>query len=365
MLYLTETITNTGFDYSKNKDNPGAYHRDLLADGKEYEKNFESTGSFTYIPPPYDAYCIWAFFNTVSWPGWECVAITFDAQTCQFKELIPLSFWSYAYLRNMNVGSLGIMFGVWTSPAFTVTQVDWRTGLRTGNWSLYTWGPAWGNVSFSNVIVNPQRARILGTNSWYLELWDYETPTKLWSMHMPYIARNLAYESDTYTWVLFNGGKIIKVDWGDYRRIEMFSSIATILPEDRDYKVAYDSMRKRLCIFRRKADNTDGSARIQFEFYETVPKAAIITEPVPITSPGKNERTVFVANLIGEAGEGIGGQMVHAELEAPNNHGTIVSPDIVSEMNGIIRLQYQGPSVAGTEKINLSAVIAEQLEWRP
>ncbi len=81
---------------------------------------------------------------------------------------------------------------------------------------------------------------------------------------------------------------------------------------------------------------------------------------VPVTSLRTGKRIVLVANLVGDAGEGIVPYTVNGQLADPVS-GRLVTPFTGTELGGRACFQYQAPDQACQDTLRLSVTVEEGL----
>jgi hypothetical protein len=334
----------------------------LVTCPKQCSRSLRTVSAFFYVGPPDDMYVLWGLNYEVRWPGWSIMKWYFDASTGILKEASDMG--GYIFVTTAEIGEFNHVYATFGSTT-DCWQINYKTAANeSSSWCIhpYGWNP---KRIFSNLVVNRQNDRIIGVQYPYLEIWDNVTsitPTRTFQMRLPYSIRDMAYESNQYVWAISTNGQIYKIDWKDNKRIEMLSSIQ-ITPSDKDYFAAYDTYRKRLCIFRWMEDATDGSAQNRIEFYEAVPKPACLIAPVPITRHRSGDFTKFVAKIVGDMGEGFGGATGTASLVSPNNHGKILSPTVLSGITGDFNISYQTPNteISVIDTIKLEVELPEDI----
>ena len=370
--------------------------------------------NWMYVPPPYDCFCCQVWFGEYYGFGENWFTLQFNASdlTWQGKQL-DWFFWNFwdrrdicppgkteisspNQVNSMEMGDMGAVYGIiqhefstndgypHSGMFYAIVQADWRNGTtyNFGNMgSQFCQVPQWWNGwrqedIIRSALVNRTLGRILIITDAAGMLWDYNRQEKLWEFLLPNsVCINVAWESDSYAWILFANNQVMKIDWLNYRRIEMVSSIQeSDSPATKGQGIAYDTYRHRLVVMKWLDDSPYGMpplvpgvpvreptcAQTRFEIYTPVPKATTMTKPVPVTSTKKGINTTFAANLVGDMGEGIAGQLVTVSLVTPKNHGKILTPNVYTEPNGQFKIGYQGADSAPVdEEIQLSAEIAD------
>jgi hypothetical protein len=328
-----------------------------------YDETLTSVTGFTYIPPPRDIFVLWTMLNISRWPSWEARSYYFNAQTGDY--ISQQAFVAQSYITSIEIGDLGHAYCTFASTT-DCAQKNWETlADESASWKIR---PYRGNFNpgriFAAILVDRQNDKLLGYQVPNLDIWTNVTtgtPSLSWCLRQPLGLKDLAYESNDYAWLLCSAGEIIKLDWNKNKRIELVSSIQNANPTDRGYSLAFDQKRKRLAMFRWMPDATDGAARNRIEFYETIPKPRYITEPVPITRHRTNDAVRFRSNLIGDVGEGFSGATGEVSLVAPNNHGSVVSPAVLSGALGEIEMVYKAPDDIATDTIKIETTFTEDI----
>lgn len=356
--YVDNPLTYSLWEGYSNPD-PGyvwdKYNQWLHTPPRIYSETVSYLRGFFYVPPPRDILVLWGWTTQSVWPGWGVYAWYFDAATGEFLERADGNIFGIHYSNSVEWGDLNHLYAT-RNETTDCFQLNWLTfAEERAAWSIspYSWNP---KRVFSHILVDKQNDKILGASYPRLDIWSgvtRGTPTLDFSMKLPTTVKDLAYENNDYGWLLLTDGQILKMDWNQYKRIEMASSIQSINSEDRDYLLAYDSYRKRLSVFRLMEDAVDGAARNRIEFYETVPKPMFLTEPVPVSRHHAGDFVKFKANIVGDMGEGFSGGMGQVSLVAPNNHGRVLSTSIVSGIAGDFNISYQAPATEETETIRL------------
>ncbi|MHB9075247.1 MAG: hypothetical protein ACYC6G_17205 [Desulfobaccales bacterium] len=325
------------------------YKQYLVTPPRIYSEQISRLTQFFYEGGT-DKYVAYAWLDIINWPGWSTCRYTWDAETGAFlgkqSQNIVMN-----YVNRAGNGSFGKIFATFTSGS-SVQEVTWDSLAYVGGWQANpgTWSP--GRI-FSHIVVNLQDGLLVGVNGSSLETWNINgTPTLLSTLRIPYGVGYLAFEDRQSCWIITTNGFILKAN---YRvpRWEMLSGVQNPSADATGYLAAFDTKRKRLGVLRLRPNNTDGACQNQIEIYRPIYRVAGLTEPVPVSPLRADERVHFVAHLYGDAGEGVAGYMVNADL-GPDPLGQLLTPASSSELNGALTFRYQAPG-AGEDTLHLSA----------
>jgi len=363
-LYLTNSKVNPLAYKLWDGTSPLIHYNEYLVTlPRLYMEELLSICGFYYSGPPDDCFYLWTLHNQYYWPSWSVNRYKFDAATGNLLERFDAqSIFSVVYIDSVQLADLNHCYATWRN-TMMVGQVD-NTSLadQGSQWSFNSWN--WTpQRHFDRYVVNRVTDTVLGSSGFVLEIWTdvRGTPRQIYGQKLPTTVSNIAYESNEYAWVLLSTGQILKVNWGTNPRVEMFSSIQSPDPTDRQRLLAYDSLRRRLAIYRWKPNASDGSAQSQIDFYQTIAKPFALTAPVPVNTCRAGGITQFVANVTGSMGEGFVGQQGVVSLVSPKNHGVILSPNPVSMMNGSMLISYQAPSSPYDEEIQLDITFSDTI----
>jgi hypothetical protein len=134
-----------------------------------------------------------------------------------------------------------------------------------------------------------------------------------------------------------------------------------------NYMVAFDTLRKRLAVFRDVPDDpATGACRCEIEFYRPLVRVGRetgatggLTDPVPVTPLRAGQRARFVAHLVGEAGEPLPPYLVQGSLADPAE-GYLVNRTAAGNRLGVVEFLYQAPALGGNEEtLELSTTITD------
>lgn len=325
----------------------------------------ESTGggagaSFFYNPGS-DRLIYHTWLNKATWPGWDVKRYEFDATTgAQVGNIHGTwtGIWGSVYSQHAISGSYGKVYACRNDELF-IREVSANTlDVVTDGWSVNpsTWTP--GRI-YNYAMVNRIDNLLAAVENWTLDCWRNidTTPELFATLRLPNSLGYLAYESRKYCWIVTREGVICKADY-TVPRWEMISTVQDPSDDAVGYLITFDTKRHRVVVFRQRPDATDGACQHQLEFYYPMVNPAVLTQPVPVTSLRGGKRITLVANLIGDAGEGITPYTVTGELVAPVE-GTLVTPFSATGLNGAVGFQYQAPAIACTETLQLAVTVEE------
>ena len=312
----------------------------------------------------------WPFGVRTGWPA----NLYFNGETGAFEEGIsaPWNYWQL-YYQNMvwSQGSFGKVYSVGMSYAFStyqIVEVDVDTRLPIINMTVpsNTWNPE-TYFSICSYCMERQEAIIVesnpfGTNE--IEVWDCSNPlipVQKSKLIPPGIVSNLCYENKELMWLVTTEGIIAKFNYElAYPRYEVLSSVQDPGGDTLAYRVAYDSKRKRVVVFRIR-DDADGKNQSSIEFYRPYYVPSQITEPVPVKKVVGGQVTDFVGHLLGSAGEGVAAQTVIPSLSIGAN-GSLLTNVASTSLNGSFLVRYQVGNSLYTDELELSADIGEIFE---
>lgn len=315
------------------------YNEWLIAPPRKYNASINRISQFFYAPVE-DVYVVFLWTSILFWPGWDFYRVAWNASDGSVNE-------QYTGHEGAN-----LFFSHWTGPIsvggynkfyapgaayLEVKEVDWITSTWPG-WKCFDWADRYPPC-FSFAIVNRADKIVAGiAASPVIYIFNYETHELLGKVAIRDCGYSMAYESDKHLWVSHTTGELAKINY-QTRRHEMLSKIENPTSEDLSYRCAFDTKRKILTILRHKSDAADGACRLQLEFYNPVPRAKILTAPVPLSTLQAGNKITFAAHVLGDGGEGIASQAVAAELAEPAA-GTLDSNQLWSGLNGAVEVGY-------------------------
>lgn len=340
---------------------PYGYGPDMVTCPRHYKESTNSVSHFFYEPSE-DRLIVFIMLRICGWPSWVVKRYEFDAAT---GELIAATFgtsigvWGIAYTQAATMGSYGKLYAARNSET-AIREVSPLTGgVVAGGWTVDPYKNWTNGGIYTNVLVNRIDNLLAAVWSRTLECWRNinTTPELFASLRLPNGMGYLAWESGKYCWIITKDGVILKADY-TIPRWEMISTVQNPEEDSVNYCITFDTKRHRVVVFRQRPDAADGACRHQLEFYYPMVKPATLTQPVPVTSLRGGKRITLVANLIGDAGEGLTPYTVTGELVAPVE-GTLVTPFSATGLNGAAGFQYQAPAIACTETLQLAVTVEE------
>lgn len=352
------------------------YNKYLVTCPRHYKESFNGwlyTNKFFYEPG--NDKLIWYVASKAIDYDVELLLFKFDPVTgaMEEREHIPYTlpnFFSFVNCRFATAGSFNKIYAV-RSGAPYIYEVNWY-GLNY-NGGLYfdlpplsgwyvdpsSWTPP-GNYAYA--VVNRIDKIIAGGYQNKIDCWRNAdmglTPEKFGVLTTPDTIAYMAYESRKYLWVITQGGVILKADY-TVPRWEMISTVQNPVADTTAYYITFDTKRHRVVVLRLREDTADGAAQHQLELYYPMVEPYQLTQPVPVTSLLTGEPVVFVAHLIGDAGEGLTPYLVNASLAEPAT-GRLLTPYASTELNGRVSFRYQSAE-AGIDTLNLSVTVEESL----
>lgn len=357
-LKLIDTVAPC-YEYEAYNGSTGGrylYNPSLITPPRHYIETITAIKQFFYDPLK-DVLVSFVTKSYLYWPGWRFGRLVWNAVDGSQNDTYTLG------------ADAGLLFSHWTSDicvggydkfyatgaAFLeVKEVDWVKQNWPG-WQCYDWAGRSPSV-FMHAVVNRADSIVAGISSGpRLYIYNYETHALLGQVIILDHAYNITYESDTHLWAAHATGQLAKINYRTYRH-EMLSRVKDPAPTDLSYRCAFDTRRKRLAILRHKPDDTYGACQLQIEFYQPVPQAQLITDPVPVNSLQAANQITFSAHVLGDAGEGIASQAVTAELAAPAA-GQLVSGQLTTGQNGGVDLGYLAPEDNAAETLTVATEV--------
>lgn len=159
---------------------------------------------------------------------------------------------------------------------------------------------------------------------------------------------SLGYENDEIAWILYSdvffgssaGSHQSLVKYNYFRnQFELVSEIQQGVGTDLMARIAFDTKRKKLAVFRVKADAANGAAVNAFELYSPHPAMSRVTVPVNITRLAPDTRTQFRTHLLGTKAEG--GANKSLDLTQVSSLGTLPRTQVYTEDSGAAQFEYQ------------------------
>jgi hypothetical protein len=330
----------------------------LITCPRHYRETTSMLEHFFYEPGN-DRLILHTWMSTTAWPGWSTKRYEFDAET---GVLLPTTggagIFSLAWTCGGGLGSYNKIYACRNSEV-AIREITWDTAaVVEGGWSALTgsWNP--GGIYFY-AVVNREDGYLVGAANWVLECWRNigSTPERFAQLRLPNVLSYLCYESRKYCWVITRDGVILKANY-QIPRWEMISTVQDPESDTLNYLITFDTKRNRVVVFRARPDAADGACQHQLEFYYPMVEPAYLTQPVPVSSLKTGKRVMLAANLIGDAGEGLTPYTVNGSMVAPVE-GHLVTPFSNTEVNGRVCFQYQAPSEACTETLQLTTTVEE------
>lgn len=239
--------------------------------------------------------------------------------------------------------------------AGAVANVDPTTLVVDASNPLVTSADVDGAAISRFVLNQTDRTIVLGRTG-HVAVWNYVTNTRLGRISLPELFVNdLAYEDNDRCWAviaptlsLSNPG-IVKLNYKKFVP-ELYTTLQPSDPVDVNTRIAYDSKRKNLGVFRQRANASDGAATHALEIYKPYSLPTTLTDPVPVQSVVVNQISTITANLVGDRGE-VG--QVKAVSVSNDGAGFILQPTVTPRVNGSITFQYQAAATLGDDTITL------------
>jgi len=347
---------------------PYPYGQTLLACPRRYEQDTASVANFFYEPGA-DKYIAHILLHAAYWPSWDARRYEFSAEDGAWLNRDSvlsrsddswIGIWGAAYTQNATLGSFSKIYAC-RNCEYYIREVLASCGEPVaGGWAVnpYTWNP---KSIYRFAVVNRYDNLLVGASSWTLDMWRNigATPERYATLRLPNVLNALTYESKKYCWAITQDEVILKADY-QIPRWEMISTVQNPTSDTKAYRIAFDTKRKRIAVFRHRQDAADGACQNQLEFYYPMVNAGQLTQPVPVTSLRAGNRIILAAHLIGDAGEGLTPYTVEGELLAPVE-GRLTTPFSNTELNGRVCFQYQAPDEACEETLKLDVTVEESL----
>lgn len=344
------------------------YNGYLIACPRKYRQETTSLSHFFYEPSS-DTIRIILISTVTWWPGWDASIYIFNAETGEwlnraevFAHTAGVGIWGTSWTAHVSLGSYNKIYASMNTD-LRILEVDPTTlNEITGGWSVNPnadpWNPHTTNLRMA--VVNRIDQIIAGTAGATLDCWEKieSTPEKFASLAMVGQPSYLCWENRNYLWTIGGDGTISKIDY-KVPRYEMISSVQNPEITSTGYRIAFDTKRKRVVVFRAMPNAEDGTCQHQLEFYYPMVNATYLTAPVPIRSLRAGGKIQFVSHLRGDAGEGVTPYTVNAEL-INDVHGYLVSPFAGTELNGRVTHGYQAPDEPAADTIQLTATVDEE-----
>jgi hypothetical protein len=352
----------------------GTYNPALLVCPKHFNQTMQSSRVKFVYDPSADAYKMFAMLSCTPWPGWDARRYEFSADTGEWlneEDVLGhvnmgdgesfVGVWGMSYTNQLSMGSYNKIYAT-RAETTAIVEINANSLERvTGGWSAdpyKDWSP---KTVYAQAVVNRVDGYLAGATAWNLDCWRNigTTPERFGTLKLPGELSYMCWESKNYLWIICKDGVICKVDY-TVPRFEMLSAVQNPESSALGYAIAFDTKRRRLCVFRVMPDASDGACQHQLEFYYPCVQPQRITAPVPVTSlKATGKEITFVSHIIGDAGEGCSPLNVSAELSGVEN-GSVKTPVSSSELNGRVTHRYQCPDEGATDTILLSAEVEDR-----
>ncbi len=212
---------------------------------------------------------------------------------------------------------------------------------------------------FTQYVLNRRESIVGVTNNFSLEVHNYATSTKLSTIAIPMADfSDIAYEDNARAWGIGvsqdSTTTVMKFDYTVNAQVLGVTALQPSVLSDLNSRVAYDSKRKVLAIFRQHVEAVDGAATHELSFFKPFMVSTGLTDPVPVTPLTPGNTTTFVAHLLGDRGEA--GQLKKVTI-SNSGDGTVLQTSVSPRSNGSIVFQYLAGPDPGTDTITLSVDI--------
>lgn len=344
------------------------YNAHLVTSPRIYKEEIASIEGF-YYDIARDKYVLVALMDQIFYPSWKYTRFDFSPETgLQVSR------------EDFEGGAIGFA---------------WTTGYENGDWKkVYAhriFSPNNAIVEVRNTIPEPTSFQLnnpivqdsdvggLAMNTFVLSRenniiafsdgnghfvyrFNYNTGSQLTSIRIPEQGmRDMAYENNELAWGLMNdngssgGFAVAKFNFIS-PKFQMYSRVPpSASGTDQDASIAFDSVRKSLAVFRKRAADSTGAAQHIIDIYKPIEVPTDITDPVPVTHIKANSRGTLVAHVIGEKGTGGGNRAV--KVTNTNASATLKHPTTVSQLNGSVVIPYDAPDGNSTDTITLSVTV--------
>jgi hypothetical protein len=266
------------------------------------------------------------------------------AEMGSYDKIYQTSKWD-RYVREVDPGNLYAPDNGWS--------FDYST--------LPSYPTSWNFFPPTHCLVNREDGYLGLIATGEVHVWkDFEgaSPTYLGFLRLPsWEVHDVAYEDRERAWISMKGGWLVKINY-QKMRVELLTTVQDPDPTDIAYLIAWDKLRGRLAVFRHRPDKADGSCDSDIEFYRPIPKAAQLTDPVPVAPLRAGKRIPFAFSLLGDAGEGISPYLVKASLTAPAD-GDLLTASARTGLGGEGLVDYIAPAISASERLNLEADIED------
>lgn len=238
-------------------------------------------------------------------------------------------------------------------------DIDSRLALVQLTSDFSSWDPSvtgTGHISFC-----VERKEAIVEESGWLSVYDCTNPSipvKVRSIAKPGTLQSLSYENSELFWTVTTEGIIGKLNF-----VNMIWEVLTALPDISGdtigIRIAYDTLRKRLCIFRVRADG-ESSNNSSIEFYSPLYLPTQITDPVPVNKIVGGQKVKFVAHLLGTVGEGLVGYKIIPSLTT-GEKGRLITNFARTRANGSFLIEYLCDNSKYVDTLELSAEVPDSV----
>lgn len=168
-----------------------------------------------------------------------------------------------------------------------------------------------GFTSFTSLIVDLARDRIViaGDNRKDIAVHEWASGAELSVVSLAAMPICITPEDSTRCYVLTDDDIIHLVDYGIG---EVLSTIK--VPVAGATLIAWDKYRRRLLVFARQADASDGSCQSTIIGYYPVPVATYLTTPIPLRPMRKGRTVPVLMRSVGDLGEPISGVVLNVSV---------------------------------------------------
>lgn len=349
---LQNIYTTVVAPYSTDIMSPGEwlnYHPEWTT----YAERISSLYLFSYAPGD-DSLNALCMLDQQHWPGWGIAWLKFSAETGQYIGRTILNggiLFNLTWSQWLGAGPYSKFYRL-TQGTLLECDPIW---LGATGWSsvISGWSPA--PYALSNpCLVNPIDGLAVMCSGGSFAVYNLfaSPPTLIGELLSPaYDFTGLGIEDRSRCWVVTGSGVVLKANYA-IPRWEVMSAVQSPAPDALKYLVTFDSFRKRVVVFRQRPDAANGACQSQIESYRPIYEAVGLTDPVPVEKVVAKANVRFVSHLYGDAGEGISAQTANVDL-LPPVCGTVTSRMAVTELNGVIKMRYLAPSVAGADTLKV------------
>lgn len=277
---------------------------------------------------------------------------------------------SNAFNRHVTLGPYNLTylyrlaFGPPASPTNSILECDNVTGI-----------PNAAQIA-APVAIGTDYDSLIGTNGFHLNrnatyitiplsaslrTWDYTPGTLVREIAYPNenLTLKMLYESETLAYVVMDTPTTQEFDLLKVNTllgtVEMYTAIQAIAGTDNETHFAFDTRRKVLAVYHQRTVNaTTGANEDVIEFFKIIPQPVEITDPTPLSLVRVDERVKMISHVLGDRGEaGVG----KAVTVTNSGSGTVLTPSVAPISNGTFTIDYEAPSVTGSDTITNEAEV--------